>query len=68
MAHISGRVFVAPKDIEGTLLIDMQPYGYFICNGGPTFAYFAMHKLTRGLLNYMHSTVSKIILISLYNM
>ena len=30
VGHISDRVFVAPKDIGGTLLVDMQPYGCFI--------------------------------------
>ena len=30
MGHISDRVYVAPKDIGGTLLVDMWPYGCFI--------------------------------------
>ena len=30
MGHISDRVFVAPKDIGGILLVDMRPYGCFI--------------------------------------
>ena len=30
MGHIKGKVFVAPVDTWPTLLVDTQPYGYFI--------------------------------------
>ena len=31
VGHIRERVFVAPVDIGGTLLVDVQPFGCFIC-------------------------------------
>ena len=33
VGHISDWVFVAPIDIGSALLVDMQPYGYFILKG-----------------------------------
>ena len=34
VSHISDRVFVAPEDIGGTLLIDMQLFYFRICFRG----------------------------------
>ena len=55
VGHTSDRVFVAPTDIGGTLLVDMRPYGCFIVSFSfPIFVCWwnLMESLMRGILFY----------------
>ena len=61
VGHIRDRVFVAPVDIGGNLLVDTQPYGCFItflpflCPKGGGASSCHMGLFTRGFVDFQYS-------------